>query len=329
MLPVGQKRQNESLDQDAIDSDDSEQKPAKRNGRRKIKIEYIEDKNRRHITFSKRKAGIMKKAYELSTLTGTQVLLLVVSETGLVYTFTTTKLQPIVTKPEGKNLIQACLNTPDPSMPEMNAENKLEDEDASQHQSSPQTASSQSPMMPSAGPNVMRQNMIVPPMAAAAVAAATLGNPQQQQSGGPGNYSQSSQPPHQQQQQQHQPPHQQMGSMAQYNQQRYPNHPGYNGSNLPQPNQPYPHPQHSQQAQSQYGGPQPPYYQQQPPQHPPQHPSQQQQNASGGPPPLGYWSFNDQQQQGNAGNSSAAATNASPQQQQQQAGQGGVKAERP
>lgn len=70
-----------------------------------------------------------------------------VSETGLVYTFTTTKLQPIVTKPEGKNLIQACLNTPDPSMPEvkrkikyaflvshlhnflsqMNAENKLDD----------------------------------------------------------------------------------------------------------------------------------------------------------------------------------------------------------
>ena len=39
-------------------------------------------------------------------LTGTQVLLLVVSETGLVYTFTTPKLQPLVTKPEGKNLIQ-------------------------------------------------------------------------------------------------------------------------------------------------------------------------------------------------------------------------------
>ena len=46
------------------------------------------------------------KAYELSVLTGTQVLLLVVSETGLVYTFTTPKLQPLVTKPEGKNLIQ-------------------------------------------------------------------------------------------------------------------------------------------------------------------------------------------------------------------------------
>lgn len=64
-------------------------------------------------------------------LTGTQVLLLVVSETGLVYTFTTPKLQPLVTKSEGKNreahsrksrrsrhtdivaVIQQCLNAPD------------------------------------------------------------------------------------------------------------------------------------------------------------------------------------------------------------------------
>ncbi|KAI9483587.1 MAG: hypothetical protein EXX96DRAFT_478286 [Benjaminiella poitrasii] len=96
-----------------IDSEDGESRPGKRSGRRKIKIEYIEDKSRRHITFSKRKAGIMKKAYELSTLTGTQVLLLVVSETGLVYTFTTPKLQPLVTKSEGKSLIQECLNAPD------------------------------------------------------------------------------------------------------------------------------------------------------------------------------------------------------------------------
>lgn len=81
--------------------------------RRKIEIKFIQDKLRRHITFSKRKAGIMKKAYELLVLTGTQVLLLVVSETGLVYTFTTPKLQPLVTKLEGKNLIQACLNAPE------------------------------------------------------------------------------------------------------------------------------------------------------------------------------------------------------------------------
>jgi len=110
--PRGTKRENEE-DDDETGDEEPGTKNEKRAGRRKIKIEYIDDKSRRHITFSKRKAGIMKKAYELSTLTGTQVLLLVVSETGLVYTFTTPKLQPLVTKPEGKNLIQACLNAPD------------------------------------------------------------------------------------------------------------------------------------------------------------------------------------------------------------------------
>ncbi|CDS08761.1 Putative MADS box transcription factor Mcm1 [Lichtheimia ramosa] len=112
--------QEEAIPQDnASDQSEELDKPSKRSGgRRKINIEYIQDKSKRHITFSKRKAGLMKKAYELSTLTGTQVLLLVVSETGLVYTFTTPKLQPLVTKPEGKSLIQSCLNAPDLSAPE-------------------------------------------------------------------------------------------------------------------------------------------------------------------------------------------------------------------
>ncbi|KAG0320150.1 transcription factor of the MADS box [Dissophora globulifera] len=100
-------------DEDEDDEEEEDAPKSKRAGRRKINIEYIEEKGRRHITFSKRKSGIMKKAYELSTLTGTQVLLLVVSETGLVYTFTTPKLQPLVTQPEGKNLIQSCLHAPD------------------------------------------------------------------------------------------------------------------------------------------------------------------------------------------------------------------------
>ena len=51
-------------DNDAVDSagddDDDEEKPKdKKAGRRKIKIEYIQDKSRRHITFSKRKAGML------------------------------------------------------------------------------------------------------------------------------------------------------------------------------------------------------------------------------------------------------------------------------
>jgi len=85
----------------------------KTKGRVKIKMEFIDNKLRRYTTFSKRKTGIMKKAYELSTLTGTQVMLLVASETGHVYTFATRKLQPMITSEAGKVLIQTCLNSPD------------------------------------------------------------------------------------------------------------------------------------------------------------------------------------------------------------------------
>ncbi|KAI8985308.1 hypothetical protein BDB01DRAFT_849894 [Pilobolus umbonatus] len=244
----------DSMDPDESD-DSSENKPSKRNGRRKIKIEYIEDKNRRHITFSKRKAGIMKKAYELSTLTGTQVLLLVVSETGLVYTFTTTKLQPIVTKSEGKNLIQACLNSPDAQ--DIISESKPEDEyiprqsnesvtsrpqenKSVSKQVSPQTAASNSPMM-QPSPNMMRPVIT-------------------NSSTGSVNYPQT---------QHYAPPSQQQSSQQQsipmpYNQPRYPQ--GYNNANLPQPNTAYP-------SHAQYG--QVPFY--------------SNQHYPTNPPPTNYW----------------------------------------
>lgn len=90
-------------------------KPGKKTrGRVKINMEFIDNKLRRYTTFSKRKSGIMKKAHELATLTGTQVMLLVASETGHVYTFATRKLQPILSSEAGKQLIQTCLNSPDP-----------------------------------------------------------------------------------------------------------------------------------------------------------------------------------------------------------------------
>lgn len=52
----GVKRQRPST---ADDDDDDDDKPGRE--RRKIEIKFITDKSRRHITFSKRKAGIMKK----------------------------------------------------------------------------------------------------------------------------------------------------------------------------------------------------------------------------------------------------------------------------
>ncbi|EKX50319.1 hypothetical protein GUITHDRAFT_40700, partial [Guillardia theta CCMP2712] len=64
--------------------------------RRKITIQFVEDKSKRHITFSKRKTGIIKKANELSMLTGAQVLLVVTSETGNIYDFSTPKFRAVV-----------------------------------------------------------------------------------------------------------------------------------------------------------------------------------------------------------------------------------------
>ncbi|KAI9883873.1 MAG: hypothetical protein M1823_004338 [Watsoniomyces obsoletus] len=139
----GVKRPRPSM---ADDDDDDDDKPGRE--RRKIEIKFIQDKSRRHITFSKRKAGIMKKAYELSVLTGTQVLLLVVSETGLVYTFTTPKLQPLVTKAEGKNLIQACLNAPEPAPGAENGvdnESTVESPEESAHAQLPQAGLARGP----------------------------------------------------------------------------------------------------------------------------------------------------------------------------------------
>ena len=52
---------------------------------------------------------LLLQAYELSTLTGTQVMLLVASETGHVYTFATRKLQPMITSDAGKALIQVSV----------------------------------------------------------------------------------------------------------------------------------------------------------------------------------------------------------------------------
>lgn len=98
------------IEEESPDLDPSGKKKATKTGRKKIRMAYIEGKNKRSVTFSKRKKGIMKKAYELNMLTKSQILLLVASESGHVYTFATPKLKPIISKHE--NLIQQCLNAP-------------------------------------------------------------------------------------------------------------------------------------------------------------------------------------------------------------------------
>lgn len=84
--------------------------PVSAKGRRKIPIEYIEDKYRRTVTFSKRKAGIMKKAFEIATLTGGQVLLVLASEGGNVHSFSTDKFDVITKEEGGMRLLSSCLS---------------------------------------------------------------------------------------------------------------------------------------------------------------------------------------------------------------------------
>ena len=63
--PVGDNtfiQDSDAVDGGGDDDDNEESRPKeKKAGRKKIKIEFIQDKSRRLITFSKLKAGIMKK----------------------------------------------------------------------------------------------------------------------------------------------------------------------------------------------------------------------------------------------------------------------------
>nr|BCL01226.1 FLC-like MADS-box protein [Gentiana triflora] len=56
-------------------------------GRRKVEIKRIEDSNRRQVTFSKRRSGLMKKAKELAVLCDVDVAVVVFSNRGKLYDF--------------------------------------------------------------------------------------------------------------------------------------------------------------------------------------------------------------------------------------------------
>eukprot|EP00117_Sycon_ciliatum_P040865 scpid93145/ scgid29973/ Serum response factor homolog; Protein blistered len=82
----------------------------KTRGRVKIDIELIRHKQKRSATFHKRKGGLMKKGFELSVLTGSEVLVLAASRDS-VFSFATKKLQSIFKSSVGQQLIQSCLQT--------------------------------------------------------------------------------------------------------------------------------------------------------------------------------------------------------------------------
>jgi SRF-type transcription factor (DNA-binding and dimerisation domain) len=83
-------------------------KPCK-GGKKKIRLEYITNKIKRSVSFSKRKKGIMKKAFELNVMTGSEMIIIIASETGHVYTYSTPKLKNVL-KEQQKNIQDSLVN---------------------------------------------------------------------------------------------------------------------------------------------------------------------------------------------------------------------------
>lgn len=59
--------------------------------RGKVQLKRIENPTSRQVTFSKRRNGLLKKAYELSVLCDAEVALIIFSQKGRLYEFSSSK----------------------------------------------------------------------------------------------------------------------------------------------------------------------------------------------------------------------------------------------
>ncbi|XP_075673700.1 MADS-box protein SVP-like isoform X2 [Castanea sativa] len=69
--------------------------------RKKIQIKKIDNTTARQVTFSKRRRGLFKKAYELSTLCDAEIALMVFSATGKLFDYASSSMQQVI---ERRNL---------------------------------------------------------------------------------------------------------------------------------------------------------------------------------------------------------------------------------
>ncbi|KAI8812109.1 MADS box transcription factor MEF2, partial [Cladochytrium replicatum] len=64
-------------------------------GRKKIKIQQIQDERNRQVTFLKRKYGLMKKAYELSVLCDCEISLIIFNHNNKLVQFASSDMDQI------------------------------------------------------------------------------------------------------------------------------------------------------------------------------------------------------------------------------------------
>ncbi|KAI8976433.1 hypothetical protein BDB01DRAFT_802826 [Pilobolus umbonatus] len=67
-------------------------------GRKKIKIQPIQDERNKQVTFLKRKLGLMKKAYELSVLCDCEIALIIFNNNGKLVQYASTDIDHILMK---------------------------------------------------------------------------------------------------------------------------------------------------------------------------------------------------------------------------------------
>ncbi|KAJ7968302.1 MADS box protein [Quillaja saponaria] len=64
--------------------------------RQKIEIKKIDNISARQVTFSKRRRGLFKKAHELSTLCDAEIALMVFSNTGKLFDYSSSSMQQVI-----------------------------------------------------------------------------------------------------------------------------------------------------------------------------------------------------------------------------------------
>ncbi|XP_030943276.1 MADS-box protein SVP-like isoform X5 [Quercus lobata] len=92
--------------------------------RRKIQIKKIDNTTARQVTFSKRRRGLFKKAFELSTLCDAEIGLMVFSATGKLFEFASSSMQQVI---ERHNLRPENLGKMDQLSLELQGERFLEE----------------------------------------------------------------------------------------------------------------------------------------------------------------------------------------------------------
>ena len=75
---------------------------SKKMGRKKISIARITDERNRQVTFTKRKFGLMKKAYELSVLCDCEISVIIFNSHNKLFQYASTDMDKVLLKYTGK-----------------------------------------------------------------------------------------------------------------------------------------------------------------------------------------------------------------------------------